>query len=86
MLKKIRLLFTKKSSCPPLEALDAIYSTAISQLPIASRREYCQRLISRTEYECKTTKCKNDLKRLEQMLQSANMKISELDRKTKVAS
>ncbi|ASV28996.1 hypothetical protein [Maribacter cobaltidurans] len=79
MIKKLRLFRVKASSCSPLGDLDDIYACAISQLPIRTRKEYCQRLIKRIKFELKTASCRQKKQQLKKIIESATLEISKLE-------
>lgn len=63
--------------------LDDNYTSAISQLPFTTRKEYCQRLIKRIKFELKTASCGQRKQRMKQISKSANLEISKLESKAK---
>ncbi|WP_419212633.1 hypothetical protein ACNR9Q_00555 [Maribacter sp. X9] len=83
MIKKLRFFRSKAPSCSPLVELDEIYSKAICQLPITTRREYCQRLIKRIKFELKTASCRQKKNSMKQIIKSATLEISKLEPKAK---
>ncbi|ASV29298.1 hypothetical protein CJ263_03155 [Maribacter cobaltidurans] len=64
--------------------VDDIYANAICQLPLTTRREYCQRLIKRIKFELKTASCRQKKQQLKQMIKSATLEISKLEPKAKI--
>lgn len=81
MIKKLRFSRLGTSNCSPLGDLDDIYANAICQLPITTKREYCQRLIQKIKFELKTASCRQKKQRLKQMIRSATLEISKLEPK-----
>lgn len=79
--KKLSLFKTKNTHCPLLEDLDSLYGNSISQLPIRSRRQYCQRLIERAKFDLCSAHCKERKKQLQQLITSATTEIFTLDGK-----
>ena len=83
MIQKLRLFKFKASNCSPLCDLDDIYASAISQLPVRTRKEYCQRLIKRIKFELKTASCRQKKQQLKNIIESATLEISKLEPKAK---
>ena len=75
MFKKLFFPFLVKPKCPSLSELDCIYKKAFSDLPIFVREEYCQRLIDKSTYEMKQTKCPEEMKQLEMFITAAKKEI-----------
>lgn len=76
MFKKLFSPFLLKSKCPSLSELDYIYQKAFSDLPVLVREEYCQRLIDKSTYEMKQTKCPKEIKKLELFITAAKKEIT----------
>lgn len=79
MFTKLFFPFLLKSKCPSLSELDSIYQNAFSELPIFLRKEYCERLIDRSAYEIKQTKCPEEIKKLELFITAAKKEINSLN-------
>ncbi len=79
MFKKFRFLFNQNSKCPALKEVDSIYNSAFSQLPIFIRKEYCERLIDKSTYEMKQTKCKEEMKKIQVVIKAAEKEITSLN-------
>lgn len=48
---------------PSLCELEVVYKRAISQLSVCERRNYCERLLKRTELDLQYTQCREDIKK-----------------------
>ncbi len=70
------MLFNLKPDCPSLSDLDSLYQEAISELPIPAKKEYCERLISRAEYELQHTSCPEEIHKWKLLLRSARKEAS----------
>ena len=78
MIKQLKSLLVPIIRSPSLYELDGIYKNAISRLPITAQREYCERLISRTAFEIKHTKCRTEIQQLKALSRAAKSEISNL--------
>ena len=78
MIKQLKSLFVLTSKSPSLYELDALYQKAISKLPISAQKEYCERLISRTAFEIKHSKCEQEIQHLKELSRAAKSEISNL--------
>lgn len=78
MFKINPFLSSLKTSCPPLSELDGIYKKAISDLPPATRREYCERVINRVQFEIGQARCRDEIKRLRQLKKAAKLEMATL--------
>lgn len=76
MIKPLRFLFATKPDCPALSELDEVYKEAISQLPDCTKKEYCKRLLSRTEFDLRNIKCDKRIKHLKKLAEAAKKEIS----------
>ncbi|MEH6678898.1 MAG: hypothetical protein V7724_00045 [Sediminicola sp.] len=64
-------LSSQKNPRPSLTELDGIYKRAISDLPPKTRKEYCERLVHRAQFEIKHCECKNEIKQLKLLKKAA---------------
>lgn len=78
MLIKLPSLFTPKSKCPPLSEVDTIYQQAISHLSINTRLEYCERLLSRIEFDLQNTKCPKEIDSYKELRTATKMELTKL--------
>ena len=78
MIKQLRTWIPFLFKGPSLYEMDGIYKKVISQLPINEQKEYCKRLISRTAFELKRTKCKYEIQHLKELSRAAKSEISNL--------
>ncbi len=79
MIGPLRLLHQLFSKDPDLTELDVLYQKAISGLSVCSKRDYCQRLVHRVEFELKDAKCRKEILRLRTLRRAAKKKIYELN-------
>jgi len=79
MIKQLKSWIPFLSKGPSLYEMDVIYKKAISQLPISEQKEYCKRLLSRTAFEMKRTKCKYEIQHLKELSRAAKSEISNLE-------
>jgi hypothetical protein len=73
--KHLRLFPDAEAKSLPLTELDGLYRQAISQLPVCIRIEYCERLISRTEFQLRQTGCRAEIGELKLILKAAKTEI-----------
>jgi hypothetical protein len=78
MFKINPFISSLKTNCPPLSELDGIYKRAISNLPPDTRREYCERVINRVQFEMGQAKCRDEIKRLKQLKRAAKLEMAAL--------
>ncbi len=71
------MLFSFKPDCPSLSDLDSLYQEAISDLPITAKKGYCERLISRAEYELQHSSCPKEIHKWKQLIRSARKEASQ---------
>lgn len=64
MMKPLHFLFSIKPKCPFLCELDLTYKKAISLLPETTRKEYCERLLNRTEFDLQNPIFIKDIEKL----------------------
>lgn len=67
------------SNARPLAELDDIYGKAISKLPVATRLEYCRRLLHRCKFDLHGVDCKIKKQQLKTLLKSTVTEISKLE-------
>ncbi|RRQ48664.1 hypothetical protein DZC72_13355 [Maribacter algicola] len=63
----------------PLAQLDDIYDKAISKLPVATRLEYCRRMLHRCKFDLHGVDCKIKKQQLKTLLKSTVTEISKLE-------
>lgn len=79
MIRSLPFLHLSEPKCPPLVELDGLYQSAISELPVCTKRDYCERLIRRTEFELTQAKCKKEIRTLKTLRNAAKNEIYKLD-------
>ncbi|KAA2217210.1 MULTISPECIES: hypothetical protein [Maribacter] len=64
---------------PPLVELDELYAKTMLELSVATRLDYCQRLLSRSKFELKQIRCRQKRKQLETLIKSTLTEISKME-------
>ena len=69
---------------PPLVELDELYAKAILELSVATRLDYCHRLLNRCRFERNQVSCVRKRKQLETLIKSARTEIFKLKELTEL--
>lgn len=65
------MFFHKKNLPKELSQIDNLYGKVISKFPAASRIDYCESLIYRTQNDLTNTKCRIKKMKLKRLLKAA---------------